>query len=251
MRPVGQAAKTPPSHGGNGSSILPRVTTQQRPLILSTVFVFLLCEGRQRPRNEQFPTLHVPRYRAHCPRRPALSPCTARAPALTHLHRPHPPRAHGAAPHDRPDAPLARTVLRHRRALPAPATTARLPAEVLKLQDFSFYQSISSFVVSLPNVSEKDVKGLLFRKQLLHTSPTTGAKAVELSPAFLRANVCELSHTFLRAMRASPHLHPKGESGAALLSSLGNLSSPPRRLERVESQNECSIPERFDELTLA
>ena len=57
----------------------------------------------------------------------------------------------------------------------------------------------------LPNVSEKDVKGLLFRKQPLHTSPTTGAKAVELSPAFLRANVCELSHTFLRAMRASPH----------------------------------------------
>ena len=93
QRPVGQAAKTPPSHGGNGSSILPRVTMQQRPLILSTVFVFLLCEGRQRPRNEQFPTLHVPRYRAHCLRRPALSPCTARAPALTHLHRPHPPHA--------------------------------------------------------------------------------------------------------------------------------------------------------------
>ena len=121
MRPVGQAAKTPPSHGGNGSSILPRVTTQQRPLISSTVFVFLLCEGRQRPRNEQFPTLHVPRYRAHCPRRPALSPCTARAPALTHLHRPHPPRAHGAAPHDRPVAPLARrTRTRHKARTHAP-----------------------------------------------------------------------------------------------------------------------------------
>ena len=26
IRPVGQAAKTPPFHGGNGSSILPRVT---------------------------------------------------------------------------------------------------------------------------------------------------------------------------------------------------------------------------------
>ena len=26
QRPVGQAAKTPPFHGGNGSSILPRVT---------------------------------------------------------------------------------------------------------------------------------------------------------------------------------------------------------------------------------
>ena len=34
-----------------------------------------------------------------------------------------------------------------------------------------FWQSISSFVVSLPNVSEKNVKGLLFRKQPLHTSP--------------------------------------------------------------------------------
>ena len=73
----------------------------------------------------------------------------------------------------------------------------------------------------LPNVSEKDVKGLLFRKQPLHTSPTTGAKAVELSPAFLRA------------MMASPHLHPKGEAGDSRLSSLGNLTSPPRRLERV------------------
>ena len=32
-----------------------------------------------------------------------------------------------------------------------------------------------------------------------HTPPTTGAKAVELSPAFLRA------------MRASPHMHPEGK----------------------------------------
>ena len=124
-------------------------------------------------------------------------------------------------------------------------------------------QSNSNFVVRLPNASEKGVKGLLFRKQPLHTSPTTGAKAVELSPAFLRAkavelspaflraNVCELSPAFLRAMRASPHLHPKGESGAALLSSLGNLTSPPRRLARVQNQNECSKPKRFDKLTLA
>ena len=28
-RPVGQAAKTPPFHGGNGSSILPRVTKKR------------------------------------------------------------------------------------------------------------------------------------------------------------------------------------------------------------------------------
>ena len=30
-RPVGQAAKTPPFHGGNGSSILPRVTKTKKP----------------------------------------------------------------------------------------------------------------------------------------------------------------------------------------------------------------------------
>ena len=79
-------------------------------------------------------------------------------------------------------------------------------------------KSISNSVVSLPNVSKKDVKGLLFRKQPLHTSPNRSKR---------------------------------GDEGAALLSSLGNLSSPPRRLERVESQNECSIPERFDEFTSA
>ena len=73
-------------------------------------------------------------------------------------------------------------------------------------------------MVSLPNLSEKDVKGLLSRKQPLHTSPNRSKR---------------------------------GDEGAALLSSLGNLSSPPRRLERVESQNECSKPERYDELTLA
>ena len=36
---------------------------------------------------------------------------------------------------------------------------------------FRNLQSISNFIVSLSNVSEKDVKGLLFRKQPLHTSP--------------------------------------------------------------------------------
>ena len=113
------------------------------------------------------------------------------------------------------------------------------------------WQSISNSVVSLTNVREKDVKGLLFRKQPLHTSPTTGAKAVELSPAFLRANVCELSHTFLRAMRASPHLHPKGEAGDSRLSFLRNLSSPPRLCSQMQNQNDCSKPERFDELTSA
>ena len=146
---------------------------------------------------------------------------------------------------NRPAAPLVCRSSRIRypsapAPVPAPRKkSARLPAEVLKLQDFSFYQSISNFVVSLPNVSEKDVKGLLFRKQPLHTSPNFGA------------NVCELSHTFLRAMRASPHLHPKGEAGASRLSSLRYLSSPPRLRPRVQDQNECSKPTKFDELTLA
>ena len=36
---------------------------------------------------------------------------------------------------------------------------------------FVFWQSNSNFIVSLPNASEKNVKGLLFRKQPLHTSP--------------------------------------------------------------------------------
>ena len=41
-------------------------------------------------------------------------------------------------------------------APPAPAPTpARVAAEVLKLQTFSFYQSNSNFVVSLPNVRER------------------------------------------------------------------------------------------------
>ena len=52
-----------------------------------------------------------------------------------------------------------------RRSLPAvPPALARLLAEVLKLQGLSFCQSISNFVVGFPNLSKKDVKGLLSRK---------------------------------------------------------------------------------------
>ena len=82
---------------------------------------------------------------------------------------PHPPpvrtrrTARTLTAHTSPAQSLARTVLRHRRALPAP-DSARLPAEVLKLQGLSFCQSISNFVVGFPNLSKKDVKGLLFRK---------------------------------------------------------------------------------------
>ena len=100
----------------------------------------------------------------------APAPTVPRPPFLPHL-RPH--RAHGATPHDRPDAPLSpftRTARTPRIAHAAPSAlaalseTARLPAEVLKLQAFSFLQSISNSIVSLLNVREKDVKGLLFRK---------------------------------------------------------------------------------------
>ena len=65
---------------------------------------------------------------------------------------------HGALPHD---PRIARALA----APPRPPCPRVHLAEVLKLRDFGFYQSISNFVVSLPNVKEKDVKGLLFRKQ--------------------------------------------------------------------------------------
>ena len=87
--------------------------------------------------------------------------------------RPDAPRARRATPHpphaaQRPTRPSfiprsqsCRPSSRPRRAPPA---LARLLAEVLKLLVFGFLQSISNFVVSLPNKGEKDVKGLLFRK---------------------------------------------------------------------------------------
>ena len=86
------------------------------------------------------------------------------------LPRPHPSRAAPTVPRPAVHPPHracthSPTRLLSVRAYRVPAPVpACLPTEVLKLQDFSFYQSISSFVVSLPNVSEKDVKGLLFRK---------------------------------------------------------------------------------------
>ena len=82
-----------------------------------------------------------------------------------------------------------------------------------------------------------------------HTPPTSGAKAVELSPAFLRANVCELSHTFLRAMRASPHC-PRKEKTDSFPLSWESLTLS-WLCQWVERQSECSKPEKFDELTSA
>ena len=42
-RPVGQAAKTPPFHGGNGSSILPRVTKKEHLHDVQVFFFVVSC----------------------------------------------------------------------------------------------------------------------------------------------------------------------------------------------------------------
>ena len=77
------------------------------------------------------------------PRRPAHLP-----------YHPHPPHAaqRPTRPSFIPRSQSCRPSSRPRRAPPAPVS---LPTEVLKLQDFSFYQSISNFVVSLPNLSKR------------------------------------------------------------------------------------------------
>ena len=118
--------------------------------------------------------VHIRRARRYArarrthPAVPARSPHARCCLPSTLTPRPHRPYPHPAAP-----APACthRPLPRRRSSTVSPVPTAhtssapaRLPAEVLKLQDFSFYQSISNSVVSLPNVSKKDVKGLLFRK---------------------------------------------------------------------------------------
>ena len=45
QRPVGQAAKTPPFHGGNGSSILPRVTKKEASLKRCFFFAYPIKES--------------------------------------------------------------------------------------------------------------------------------------------------------------------------------------------------------------
>ena len=52
--PVGQAVKTPPFHGGNGSSILPRVTREKRDIRLHRMSLFFL-----RPRGENRSAMQV------------------------------------------------------------------------------------------------------------------------------------------------------------------------------------------------
>ena len=46
-RPVGQAAKTPPFHGGNGSSILPRVTKKITSELCSDVIFYFYLSIRR------------------------------------------------------------------------------------------------------------------------------------------------------------------------------------------------------------
>ena len=45
QRPVGQAAKTPPFHGGNGSSILPRVTKKDNIRTRFGCYLFIQAAG--------------------------------------------------------------------------------------------------------------------------------------------------------------------------------------------------------------
>ena len=91
--------------------------------------------------------------------RPPLRPDAPRARRAT----PHPP--HAAQRPTRPSfIPRSQSCRPSSRPRRAPPSLARLLAEVWKPQTFSFYQSISNLDVSLPNVSKKDVKGLLFRK---------------------------------------------------------------------------------------
>ena len=82
---------------------------------------------------------------------------------------------------------------------------------------FQNWQSNSNFVVSLPNVSEKDVKGLLFRKQPLHTSPNRLKEGNEKKSLSLPWESNPFSWLCLWA----------------------------------EKQNDCSKPKKFDELTSA
>ena len=71
---------------------------------------------------------------------------------------PQPPRCHACLPSlPRPPFPPRPHARR--------ARTRSSPRRDSETADFGFLQSISNFVVSLPNVREKDVKGLLFRKQ--------------------------------------------------------------------------------------
>ena len=145
---------------------------------------------KRNTRNEQFgahiaalqPPRHPDAPLARLSPTPSVPRPTAHPPLTRRKVRPSAPATYTSAAPAAFPAPAAHCHPSAPAPVPAPRKkSARLPAEVLKLQDFSFYQSISSFVVSLPNVSEKNVKGLLFRKQ-----PRTGAcfRLSEIGKAF-------------------------------------------------------------------
>ena len=51
IRPVGQAVKTPPFHGGNSSSILLRVTKNKKENAMRSLFLFFMSCPRMRTRQ--------------------------------------------------------------------------------------------------------------------------------------------------------------------------------------------------------
>ncbi len=127
------------------------------------------------------PGAPMPHSRAFPPRPPSLvlpltrrSPRRKARPSALATHTSPAPAAFPAPAAPAASVPAARVPAPHKKS-------ARLPAEVLKLRTFSFLQSNSNFFVSLPNVKEKDVKGLLFRKQPITDA---GFRLFEIGKAF-------------------------------------------------------------------
>ena len=108
-----------------------------------------------RPRS-----LCVPRI---CTARARTAPCPRRAPPTHPYHSPASPRvpvAHPAALTHLPAVPIAPAAHTPPCPLVHPAHCPHLnslvhPTKVLKLRTFSFLQSISNFMVSLPNLSKR------------------------------------------------------------------------------------------------
>ena len=157
--------------------------------------------------------IHIPRA-PRCPHRPTRLPITRRK-ARTNCPRPHPPcthrprrptpsprTTHTCSPSHRPcphpsvsplklwdcDFPVSlQSISNFVVSLPnlskrcEGATVPAVAANGRRISASRNWESISNFVVSLPNVSKKDVKGLLFRKQ-----PRTGVcfRLSEIGKAF-------------------------------------------------------------------
>ena len=109
--------------------------------------------------------------RSPCPAHyPPQGSCTATAPSIVPSFLPRPPPASATAPLLHSSAVRPASAARPRPLAHPPPTVsptpphllvftppapACLPADALKRQSFSFLQSISNFIVSLQNVSEK------------------------------------------------------------------------------------------------